>query len=61
MIGPLTVGNDVMMGPRCVLVSSAHATTSTEVPMNTQGFAPDRRIVIGDDVWMGPVSRSFPG
>ena len=29
VIGPLTIGNDVMMGPRCVLISSAHASPST--------------------------------
>ena len=53
IIGPVHIGADVMMGPRCILVASAHATADTAVSMNTQGFLPDRTIVIEDDVWIG--------
>lgn len=53
IIGPVTVGADVMMGPRCVLLSSSHEFGDTTRPMNRQGFKKDKPIVIGDDVWIG--------
>lgn len=61
VMGPLTLGSDVMMGPRCILIASTHRTASTSTPMNQQGFEPDRRIVIGDDVWIGAGSTILPG
>jgi maltose O-acetyltransferase len=44
-----------------VLLASNHATASVDVPMNTQGFVPDRRIVIEDDVWLGAGVTVLPG
>jgi maltose O-acetyltransferase len=61
IMGPVTIGKDVMMGPRCLLIASSHRTTSTEIPMNRQGFLPDRRIVIGNDVWVGAGATILPG
>jgi maltose O-acetyltransferase len=53
VIGPLVVGDDVMMGPRCLLVSDSHQIEDTSVPMARQGFTAPRTIVIEDDVWIG--------
>jgi maltose O-acetyltransferase len=53
IIGPVTIGADVMMGPRCILVSDRHDITDPDVPMNTQGYLPPRPILIGDDVFVG--------
>nr|WP_198412508.1 DapH/DapD/GlmU-related protein [Nocardioides mangrovicus] len=53
VIGPLTLGDDVMMGPRCMLIAANHRVDSTALPMNRQGFVADRRIVVEDDVWIG--------
>ena len=61
VIGPLRVGRDVMMGPRCVILASRHATGRTDVPMNQQGFLPDRAVVIEDDVWLGANVTVLPG
>jgi maltose O-acetyltransferase len=61
IMGPLTVGADVMMGPRCVLISLGHATHETRRPMNRQGFVPPRPIVIEDDVWIGAGVTVLPG
>lgn len=61
VIGPITIGADVMMGPRCVLLASSHRVASTDVPMNRQGFLPDRTIVIGDDVFIGAGSTILAG
>lgn len=53
VMGPLSIGADVMMGPRCVLISNSHAIGDTQRPMNRQGFVAARPIVIEDDVWIG--------
>ncbi|WP_432511352.1 acyltransferase [Kineococcus sp. SYSU DK001] len=61
VIGPVRIGNDVMMGPRCVLLASAHETASVDEPMTAQGFRDDRPIVIEDDVWIGAGCTILPG
>ncbi|WP_432490939.1 acyltransferase [Kineococcus gypseus] len=61
VIGPVRIGRDVMMGPRCVLLASAHETRRLDVPMNQQGFREDRPIVIEDDVWIGAATVILPG
>ncbi|MEJ5914118.1 acyltransferase [Pseudokineococcus sp. 1T1Z-3] len=61
VIGPVHIGKDVMMGPRCVLLASSHRVDDTSRPMNTQGFAADRPIVIEDDVFVGAGCVVLPG
>ena len=61
VIGPVHIGADVMMGPRCILLASAHETRRVDVPMNRQGFREDRPIVIEDDVWIGAGCIVLPG
>jgi maltose O-acetyltransferase len=62
VIGPLHVGDDVMMGPRCVMLAgAAHAIADPDVPMNQQGFDAPRAIVIEDDVWIGAGVTVLPG
>ena len=61
VIGSVEIGCDVMMGPRCILLSSSHEVGSIDMPMNRQGFKPDRTIVIEDDVWLGAGVTVLPG
>ena len=61
VIGPLRIGRDVMMGPRCTILASRHATGRVDLPMNQQGFLPDRAVVIEDDVWLGANVTVLPG
>ncbi|NHC13436.1 acetyltransferase [Motilibacter sp. E257] len=61
VIGPVRIGADVMMGPRCVILASNHATSDAGVPMNQQGFVDDRPVVIEDDVWIGANVVILPG
>jgi maltose O-acetyltransferase len=61
VMGPVTIGNDVMMGPRCVILSNRHAISSVTEPMNRQGFLPDLRVVIEDDVFVGAGSVILAG
>ena len=57
----LTLGDDVVMGPDVVIMSSSHAFASTNVPVNRQGAAPRRPVVIGNDVWVGTRVILLPG
>lgn len=59
--GTITIGDDVMMGPRCTIFSRNHRTDDTSRPMNAQGFEQDKPVVIGDDVWLGANTTILPG
>ncbi len=51
--GTVTIGNDVMIGPELMCYTTNHQTTRTDIPMIEQGFAGERPIIIGNDVWIG--------
>jgi maltose O-acetyltransferase len=57
----LEIGNDVVMGPDIVMMSSSHAFEDLNVPINQQDSLPRRRIVIGNDVWIGTRAILLPG
>ena len=59
--GPVTIGNDVMMGPRCTILTRNHTTRDTSLPMNQQGFDAFLPVVIEDDVWIGANVTIMPG
>ena len=59
--GELTIGNDVMMGPECVIISRNHEFSDTTIPMRLQGYKEDEPCVIGDDVWIGRRVMIMPG
>jgi len=59
--GKVIIGNDVMMGPECMIYARNHAFDRTDVPMRMQGFAPEQPVVIGDDVWIGGRVTILPG
>lgn len=48
------IGNDVLIGERCTLLSGSrqHRYARVDMPINRQGGA-KRRIVIDDDCWLG--------
>lgn len=57
----VTIGNDVMMGPHCMLFTSNHSMDDTSIPMWKQGFSQPRPIIIEDDVWIGARVIILPG
>jgi maltose O-acetyltransferase len=59
--GPLVIGRDVMMGPRCTFLAYDHVVDRTDVPLNAQGTRPPRAPVIEDDVWIGANVTVLPG
>lgn len=59
--GELHIGNDVMMGPECVIISKNHAFDRTDIPMRLQGYKEEQPCFIGNDVWIGRRVMIMPG
>lgn len=59
--GPLSIGNNVMMGPDVCIMTSSHNTARTDIPMCQQGHWPKQKVTIGDDVWIGARVIILPG
>ncbi len=50
-----------MMGPETIIYTANHDFADTKLPMIEQGHATQRRVVIGDDVWIGARVIILPG
>ena len=61
MGGSVTIGDHVMMGPECVLLSHNHRFDRLDIPMCQQGFSEEQPIHIGNDVWIGTRAIILPG
>lgn len=59
--GKVTIGNDVMMGPECIIYTRNHKFSELDKPMNKQGFADMKEVIIGNDVWIGGRVIILPG
>ena len=59
--GPVTIGNDVMMGPEVVIYTNAHCHDRIDIPMREQGFSEANPVQIGNDVWIGRRAMIMPG
>lgn len=59
--GKVIIGNDVMMGPRCVIYTYNHRTDDLTKPMCEQGITDEMPVIIGDDVWIGGNVTILPG
>lgn len=59
--GEVVIGNDVMMGPNCTFYTRNHAFADLMKPMVQQGFTEEKKIVIGNDVWIGGNVIILPG
>ena len=59
--GPLFIGDNVMMGPDVIIMTSKHEFSRLDIPMCDQGFAPVKEVVINDDVWIGTRVIILPG
>lgn len=57
----VTIGNDVMMGPDCIILTSNHGMDRKDIPMWQQPSTKARPVVIGDDVWIGARVIILPG
>lgn len=59
--GPTIIGNDVMMGPEVLIYTSNHETSNIHIPMRLQGNTQPKKVVIGNDVWIGRRAIIMPG
>ncbi len=59
--GKCIIGNDVMMGPECIIYCWNHKFDDVTTTMRGQGFTEERPVVIGDDVWVGGRVTILPG
>lgn len=59
--GPVTIGNDVMMGQEVIIYTSRHNDDRIDIPMRQQGMKDVVPVVIGDDVWIGSRVIILPG
>lgn len=55
------IGNDVMMGPNCYILSHNHSFERNDIPMWKQGFKEKKQTIIGDDIWIGRNVTMTPG
>jgi len=59
--GTITIGQDVLMGPDVVMMATSHEFKDTSKPINKQGEAKEKPIIIGDNVWVGTRVIILPG
>jgi maltose O-acetyltransferase len=55
------IGDDVMMGPECIIYTANHRFDRIDIPMREQGFLDIKPVVIGNDVWIGGRVIILPG
>lgn len=59
--GEVIIGDNVMMGPECIIYTRNHAYSRLDEPMCKQGFDSQKKVVIGNDVWIGGRVIILPG
>lgn len=59
--GPLSIGDNVMMGPEVIILTSIHKFDDVAVPMNHQSNSEKKPVTIGNDVWIGTRAIIMPG
>lgn len=59
--GPVTIGNDVMMGPEVVVYTSNHRHDISNQPFCNQGHEEKKPVIIGNNVWIGRRVMIMPG
>lgn len=59
--GKCIIGDNVMMGPECMIYTKNHNTERVDIPMNMQGNRPEQPVVIDNDVWIGARVTILPG
>ena len=55
------IGDHVMMGEDCTIITRNHRFDRTDIPMMHQAFAEEQPVVIGNDVWIGDRVTILPG
>ncbi len=50
-----------MMGPDVLIYTTNHEFRNKDIPMQQQGYQPERPVSIGNDVWIGARVIILPG
>lgn len=58
--GKVSIGDDVLIGPKVVIYSQNHVFRSLDLPINEQGYE-FREVVIENDVWIASGAMIMPG
>lgn len=58
--GELTIGDNVLMGPDVVILTTNHRFDRLDIPIGRQGNI-DEPVSIGNDVWIGQRAMIMPG
>ena len=61
ILGKVTIGKYVMMGPDCIIYTVNHSFSKTDMPMIKQGFEKMKPVKICNDVWIGGRVIILPG
>lgn len=61
VLGDLTLGDNVMIGPDVMFITTSHRCDLVTEPMIHQGYSDERPIIIGNDVWIGARCIILPG
>ena len=61
LYGRCSIGDHVMMGEDCTVITRNHRFSATDKPMMEQGFEEERPVRIGNDVWIGDRVIILPG
>ncbi len=59
--GTCIIGDYVMMGENCTIITRNHKHDRLDTPMMYQGFEEERPVIIDDDVWIGDNVTILPG
>lgn len=59
--GSCKIGEYVMMGENCTIITRNHKYDRTDIPMMAQGFEDEQPVIIGNDVWIGDRVTILPG
>lgn len=55
------LGENVMTGPDITILSYNHATLNNGIPYNQQGYTSRKKVVVGNNVWIGTKVIILPG
>lgn len=59
--GKVIIGDDVMMGPDCIIYTRNHSFQRTDITIKSQGNELEKFVVIKNDVWIGGQVIILPG
>jgi maltose O-acetyltransferase len=61
LLGKTIIGNNVLMGPDCIIYTWNHEYSNKNILIKDQGKTREKVVLIGDDVWIGSRVIILPG